>query len=46
VVMALASVQMVREAVEKVIRFATEDADGPVFGLLATILCVLTVGEL
>lgn len=43
VVMALASVQMIRESVEKIIRFATEDAEGPVFGLPAIILCVLTV---
>ena len=44
VVMALASVQMIRESIEKIIAFATEDADGPTFGVTSIVICSITIG--
>ena len=45
VVMSLASVQMVREAVTKIVVYSTKDASGPVFKLPAILICCITIGK-
>ena len=45
VIMSIASLQMIREAAEKIAAFATEDASGPTFGTITIIICTLTIGR-
>ena len=45
VIMALASVQMTIESVEKIISFARGDGQGPVFGVVTICICASTIGE-
>ena len=46
VVMALASVQMIRESVEKIIDFATKSLRGPDVGIPSIVICSCTIGQL
>lgn len=43
VVMALASVQMIREAIEKIINYATKDSSGPNIEIATLLILVLTI---
>lgn len=43
VIMALASVQMIRESVEKIINYSSNPSAGPTVGLAAIIICCCTV---
>ena len=44
VVMALASVQMLRESVEKIVMIATQQSGGPDFTIATVVICAVTVG--
>lgn len=47
VVMSLASVQMIRESVEKIIAYATNsNSHGPDFNIASIVICSLTIGRL
>ena len=45
VIMALASIQIIREAVERIIDYALGERDGPSFNLISIILCIVTLGK-
>ena len=44
VVMSLASVQMIRESVEKIIYYTKDKGSGPRFEVATIVICSLTVG--
>ena len=44
VVMSLASVQMIRESIEKIIEYAVEHTSGPIMQIITVVICALTVG--
>ena len=46
VIMSIASLQMIREAAEKIAAFASNDASGPTFGTVTIIICTSTIGKL
>ena len=45
VVMALASVQIIRESIEKIIYYATNKSHGPNVDVKSIVICTLTIGE-
>lgn len=45
VVMSLASVQMIRESVERIIYYAQNESSGPIFEIPTIVICALTVGK-
>ena len=45
VIMALASVQIMKESIEQIISYATKGDEGPDFTIPTLVLCAATVGK-
>ena len=44
VVMALASIQIIRESIEVIISYATNPSHGPTFDVISIVICCATIG--
>ena len=45
VVMSLASVEMIKESIEKIVRYVDDPDGGPVVRLPTILICVVTIGK-